>query len=492
MFKIIPLLATSMICCSLSFAEEIDNRHSAAFDDNPSQLSSIATLSSLKNVDLTQGQSAPTVHDLNNRDGVRSLFVEAANLPMLDIQLTFNAGAARDSEMGKNLFGLSHMAAGLMDEGTEKYSAAEVANIFEQSTARFSVQSFRDMFVVRLRVLSDPDKLDPALALMLDLIKNAQFERSSINSSLSNIQVGQKQLQESPSKLMGIRFYRALYGKHPYAEPTTGTISSNKNITPELLQKFRDTFLVAENMNIAITGQMSPKAALKLSEHISGQMRRGLKAQALSQPQAKTQFDVVHIPYNASQAHVTFGHLAPTRNDPDRLALEIANRIFGGGGFNAILMQEMRIKRGYTYGAYSSFSFSQAPGVFSVSYSTRQDQLMDSIQVAHQALVNFVNQPIDAQQLAETKAGMLRAFPNSYSSNATINAQLGTMGFYGESADYISSYPERVKKVTIEDVQNAIRKHLHPERLTFVVVSPQLDRTALLKTLNNNVTQAIP
>lgn len=480
------ILLTSLSLSSSLWAENyLDTQPD--LNDNPSQLQAIPLLQSLKNINQKQAFQAPFIHDLNNRYKVRTLFVETRDLPMVDIQLTFNAGSARDQEIAKGLFGLSSTAAKLMREGTDKYTAAQVASVFDATGAQFSVQAYRDMFVVRLRTLSDPKKMEPALAMMMEVLKNATFKPSSIQLALSNTQVGQKQLQENPSKLMDIRFYRALYGQHPYAEPITGTIGSTKKITADLLKKFRDQFLVAQNMNIAITGKLSPKQALELSERIAGNLPQGQKAVALAEPEEKSGFDIVHLPYNSSQAHVTFGHLGPNRFTKDRLALEVANRMFGGSGFNAVLMQELRVKRGYTYGAYSTFSFSQAPGIFSFRYSTRQDQLLDSIQVAHQAFINFVNQPIDTKCLEETKAGMLRAFPNNYSSNATINAQLGTMGYYAEQADYLSRYPERLAKITAADVQNAVRKHLHPERLTLVVVSQELDKEALKLRLEQNL-----
>ena len=480
------ILLTSLSLSSSLWAENyLDTQPD--LNDNPSQLQAIPLLQSLKNINQKQAFQAPFIHDLNNRYKVRTLFVETRDLPMVDIQLTFNAGSARDQEIAKGLFGLSSTAAKLMREGTDKYTATQVASVFDATGAQFSVQAYRDMFVIRLRTLSDPKKIEPALAMMMEVLKNATFKPSSIQLALSNTQVGQKQLQENPSKLMDIRFYRALYGQHPYAEPITGTIGSTKKITADLLKKFRDQFLVAQNMNIAITGKLSPKQALELSERIAGNLPQGQKAVALAEPEEKSGFDIVHLPYNSSQAHVTFGHLGPNRFTEDRLALEVANRMFGGSGFNAVLMQELRVKRGYTYGAYSTFSFSQAPGIFSFRYSTRQDQLLDSIQVAHQAFINFVNQPIDTKRLEETKAGMLRAFPNNYSSNATINAQLGTMGFYAEQADYLSRYPERLAKITAADVQNAVRKHLHPERLTLVVVSQELDKEALKLRLEQNL-----
>ena len=126
--------------------------------------------------------------------------------------------------------------------------------------------------------------------------------------------------------------------------------------------------------------------------------------------------------------------------------------MLGGSGFNSVLMKELRVKRGYTYGAYSSFSFSQVPGTFSFSYSTRQDQLPRQHTNCSSGF-SFVQQPIDQKQLEETKAGMLRAFPNNYSSNANINAQLGSIGFYNQTADYLTEYPKLLEKITAQDIQ---------------------------------------
>jgi len=481
------LLIVALNCASVVWAESVQNTEVIP-EDNPTQLQSIPLLQSLKNLKNERQFHAPYVHELNNRYKVRTLFVETKDLPMVDIQLTFNAGAARDEEIQKGLFGLSSMAAKLIREGTDTYTAREIAAVFDQSGAQFSAQAYRDMFVIRLRVMSDPKKLEPALAMMMEVLKHASFKNQSISLAVSNTNVGQKQLQENPGRLMDIRFYRTLYGQHPYAQPITGTIGGTQKVNPEHLKKFRDQFLVAQNMNIAITGKLSPKEALDLSERIAGNFKQGTRAKLLPDPQLKNDIEVIHIPYNSSQAHVMFGHLGPSRFNKDRLALEVVNRIFGGSGFNAVLMQELRIKRGFTYAAYSTFSFTQAPGVFSFRYATRQDQLLDSIQVAHQALINFVNQPIDTKRLEETKSGMLRAFPNNYSSNATINAQLGTMGFYAEPRDYLVTYPERLAKITAKDVENAVDKHLHPDRLTVVVVSQTLDKDKLKTALKANLT----
>ncbi len=452
-----------------------------------SQLNSLKQLDSLNQLNHRQQYQAPFVQELNNTLQVRSLFVAAQDLPIVDIQLTFNAGSAQDETLGKGLFGMANMAARLMPEGTDQYTAKQLSTAFDALGAKFSVNAYRDMFTVRLRVLSDPQKLEPALALFLHTINHANFNQSGLNLVLSNTKVGQKQVQENPSRLMNIKFYRALYGQHPYAEPSVGTQASIKKISPAMLQQFRDQLLVAQNANIALTGNLSTELATQISEQISRSLKQGHKASEIIEPLEASDFNIQHIVHASSQAHVTIGHLGIRRDDPDRIALEVANRIFGGGSFNSLLSKELRVKRGYTYNASSNISAMLSRGVFSLSYATQQDQLIDSVRVAHQSLVDFIKKPISKNQLIENKEGILRAFPMTLSSNANINAQIASIGFYGLASDYLNQYQQQVDRLSTKDVERAIKKHLHADKLTIVVVSKELDQTLLRNALQLNL-----
>lgn len=267
-FSYSPIFLVGLLVSSLSHAEVVEANGNIELEDS-GHLKSLQQLQSLKHLPQYQNDQTPYVQELKNTLGIRSLFVEAQALPIVDIQLTFNAGAARDQYLGKDLYGIANMAANLIDEGTNQYSAEQIANTFEQLGAKFSAHAYRDMFVIRLRVLSDPEKLNPAVNLMLNLISNATFNSSGLNLVLSNTQVGQKQLQENPDRLKNIELYRAIYGEHPYAHPITGTTRSIRKITPDLLKKFRDSLLVAQNMNLAITGQLTQSQASQLTEKIT-------------------------------------------------------------------------------------------------------------------------------------------------------------------------------------------------------------------------------
>lgn len=484
------LISLLVLLCSASLShadieELVDPENEILIDQ--SNLKSIVHLQSLRNLEKKQSYQAPFVQDLLNTLKVRTLFVATQDLPIVDLQLTFNAGSAQDEMMGKGLFGIANMAARLMPEGTDQFNAKQLSAAFDALGAKFSVSAYRDMFIIRLRVLSDPDKLEPALDLLLHLIQHANFNQSGLNLVLSNTKIGQKQVQENPARLMNIKFYRALYGQHPYAEPTVGTQASIKKIKPELIQKFRNQFLVAQNSNIAITGQLSTEQATIIAEKISQTLPQGQKALPIIEPIDQTDFNIHFIPHASSQAHVTMGHLGIHRDEEDRLPLEVGNRILGNGSFNSLLSKELRIKRGYTYSVSSNITSTQARGVFSLSYATQQNQLLDSIDVAHQTLINFIKKPISKTQLAETKEGLLRAFPMTLSSNANINAQLASIGFYDLPADYLNIYQRKIESLTTSQVQSAIRKHLHADKMTIVVVANELNQELLKQQLNQNL-----
>ncbi|RYZ26921.1 MAG: insulinase family protein, partial [Sphingobacteriales bacterium] len=290
---------------------------------------------------------------------------------------------------------------------------------------------------------------------------------------------GQQQRKESPGSVVGIRFYRELYGKHPYAEPTTGTEASLKKITPQDIRRFKDTYLVAKNLNITITGQLTRQQAEQLANRISQSLPAGQKAQALPEPTPLAAAKTIAVPFKSSQSHIIIGQLGISRDNPDSYALTVGNEMLGGSGFNALLMKELREKRGLTYGAYSGFTSMRTKGPFSISYSTRGDQAVESIRVAKQTLQNFLNNPLDQQLLEETREGLLKGYPLSLSSNESILGYLGMIGFYNLPTTYLADYPKKIEAVSSNQIQQALCQYIKPEQMLTVVVGQPFDSAAL-------------
>ena len=443
-------------------------------ENNPT--ANIASLPYLQSLhDLQQHPyQAPQVQELFSKNGVRTLLVESKQLPIVDIQLTFNAGSARDESISKGLNGLANLTARLLNEGTSTQTANDIAQGFERLGAQYSAQAYRDMFVVRLRVLSDEKRLEPALNQLIFLLKDAQFPQGSIDRILNNAQVGQKQVKENPKRSMSVRFYRAIYGDHPYAQPSTGTIQSLKRIKSEDIQAFKNQYLVANNLNIAITGNVNRQQAQQMIDLLTEQISTGESAPTLPEAEALEKAQIIRIPFNSSQAHVMIGQVGIRRDDPDRFALEVGNEIFGSGGFQSLLMQELREKRGLTYGASSNLSSMQSQGLFYIQYSTQREQLLESLNITYDTLLKFLHQPLATAQVEESKRGLIRAFPLLLRSNANINSQLGAIGFYGLPSNYLSQYQQYISAVSAEDVQQAWQKHIHPEKFLTVLAGKDI------------------
>jgi zinc protease len=399
-------------------------------------------------------------------NGARVLFVRAEEIPLLDVRLVFDAGAARDGEQG----GLASSVSRMLDEGTPTRDTTAIAAAFEQVGASYEASSHRDMAVAELRVMSDSAFLDPALAVFRDIIAHPVFPADAFARIQQGSEVGQRQQEQSPSALAGRLFYQAIYPDHPYAHPPTGTRSTLSRLTRDDLVRFHQQYYVARNLTIAVVGDIDRARAEAVAESISADLPSGEPAPALPAALRLKKARHLHHEFPSQQTHILLGAPGVRRGDPDYYALYVGNEILGGGGFVSHLMREIRQKRGLTYGVYSGFTPMRAEGPFMISLSTRADQSQEALKVTRQILSDFVKNGPDEMALKEAKANIVQGFPMSAASNASIVGYLGAIGFYDLPLDYLDQYLARIEAVTADDIRRAFRKHVQPDRLMAITV----------------------
>ena len=479
--RLIAGLMTSLLL-PMPVALAADNEHSPVAAVSGQPISALKRLDSLRSSPATPGQRArtlrhvpqpamttPAVQSWQTTQGTPVLFVASPILPMVDVRLTFDAGSARDSEIMPGAYGLAHLAANLLDEGTRSQTADQIAATFEQVGTQFSASAYRDMFVVEIRSLSAVQPLQTSISQLLALLQDAQFPADSLARVKQNQLVGQKQRFDSPAAIAGIRFFREVYADHPYAQPSSGTASGIARVDSALLQQFKQRYLVNQNLNIAITGALDANQARQIAQQLADALPAGQHAAALPQPAMQTA-RIVRVPYDSEQTHIMIGQPAVSRLNPAVPALMVGNEILGGGDFNADLMRALREQRGLTYGVYSGFGLTRSQGPFSISYSTRADQAETSLQVTRDTLTQFLRQTPDRQRVEEVKMGLLNGYPLSLASNAAINGTLSMMGFYGLPVTYMADYPQQIASVTPPQIQAAFAAHVRPEQLVTVIV----------------------
>ncbi len=433
----------------------------------PGPVTSLPRLQSLKDMPRTvDARRAFTIQSWSTSNGARVYFVEARELPMLDLRLVFDAGGARDGDKA----GLAAITSRMLEEGTAQRDTAVIAKSFEGVGAVFDTGSYRDMAVAELRVLSDPLYRDPALEVFADVIARPAFPEEPFARVMQSAEIALQQQEQSPAAIAGRLFYEKLYGKHPYGSPPGGTRATLATLKREDLQAFHRRYYVARNLVIALVGALSRDEALAVAEQVSRTLPTGEPAAALPGVKPLPKAVQVHHEFPSAQTHILIGQPGIAHGDPDYYALAVGNEILGGGGFTARLMTEIRQKRGLTYGVYSSFTQMRVPGPFSIKLSTRSDQSAEALGVARQVLGDFVKKGPDEQELKEAKANIIGGFPMATASNASIVSYLGAIGFYGMPLDYLDQYVARIDAVTADDVRAAFRRHLAPEKQLVVTV----------------------
>jgi zinc protease len=439
----------------------------AARPEQQGPLTSLTRLESLAQLPASlQSRRSFSIQHWTTRNGARVYFVEAQQLPMLDLRLTFDAGGARDGAQG----GLASLASRLLDEGTPTRDVSAIARGFESVGAEFSASSHRDMAVVEMRVLSDPAFRDPALEVLTDVVAHPQYPADAFARSMRSSEVGLQQQEQSPATIASKLFYKGLYGDHPYSQPPSGTRETLQKLTREDLAKFHQRYYVARNLTLAIVGALSRTEAEAVAERISAALPTGEPAPALPAVPRPEKARHVYRTFPSAQTHILMGMPGIRYGDPDYFALMVGNEILGGGGFSARLMNELRQRRGLTYGVYSGFVQMRAEGPFQISLSTRTDQTAEALKIIREVLGDFVRSGPRETELKDAKASIVGSFPLGTASNASIIGYLGMIGFYGLPLDYLDQYLARVQAVTTDDVRAAFRRHLDPDKLLVVTV----------------------
>lgn len=448
---------------------------SATTPDAQSAPADASQLTSLAELDDKAPVRRPLdIQAWKTKGGARVLFVEAHELPMLDVRLTFAAGSSQDGDTP----GLAMMTNAMFDEGVPGKDVTAIAQGFEGLGAQFGNGAYRDMAVLSLRSLSDPTQREQSLALFEQVIGQPTFPEASLNRIRNQMLASFEQQKQDPGKLASIALFQKLYGDHPYGHPTEGTPDSVARIETKSLRAFYERAYTAGNAVIAVVGDLTREQAEAIAEKVSSALPQGPALPPLPKPTPPVG-SAEHIEYPSAQTHLLMAQQGIERGDPDQAALTVGNQILGGGGFGARLMEEVREKRGLTYGVYSGFTAMAVPGPFSISLQTRADQSEGTQALVTDIVRTFLADGPTAKEVDNAKRQLAGSFPLSTASNADIAAQLGAIGFYDLPLDYLERFMNQVQALTVEQIKDAMARHLDPDRFVVITAGPTVEQKPL-------------
>ncbi|SLN43505.1 M16 family metallopeptidase [Roseisalinus antarcticus] len=409
-------------------------------------------------------QAEIEVQEVTSPGGTDAWLVETHEIPFVAVEIFFRGGASLDRE-GKR--GAANLMTALIEEGSGDLDAQAFQIELETMAAEFSYDVYDDALTVSARFLTD--NRDAAVALLNQSLTDPRFDEPAIERVRGQVLSNIRSDAQDPNDIASETFYREAFGAHPYGSDLNGTIESVSALTrDDLLQSFDDT-IVRDRASVAVVGDITPEELGAMLDTLfdglpdSGPPLPEDVAVGISGGQT-----VIEFP--SPQSVALFGHAGMDREDPDYFAAYILNEILGGSGRQSILMEEVREKRGLTYGVGSYLVAKDHADLYLGSVASANDRIGEAIEVIRDEWARMAEDGVTAEQLAEAKTYITGAYPLRFDGNARIANILVGMQFTGLPADYIATRNDRMNAVTLEDINRVAGALLKPEALHFVVV----------------------
>lgn len=405
---------------------------------------------------------ASHVHRLPN--GLTVLVVEDRRQPLVSFTLLVHAGASAQPA-GKD--GLAAMVAGLLDKGTATRSAQDIARAIDRVGGSLSAGADADFAQVTATALVPSAGL--ALELLADIVARPSFKDDEVErlrrQALSGLQV-----QFADAEFLATAVARRVaYGAHPYAVGADGTPDTLAKLTRDDVVAFHRARYAPEGAWLAVAGDITPAAAVKLVEQHLGAWAGSAGALTVAEPPAPARGAVFVDRADSVQTQIRVGTVAVPRNHPDHFPLLIANQAFGGS-FNSRLNMKLRANEGLTYGARSLVDADRHAGWWGVSTYTRTEETARAVSLIEDLLRDFRETPITAAELEEAKSFLVGSFAIGAETPAQVAGKLLEARAYGLPDDYWTTYRQRVRAVTADQIATAVRKYVQPDRMTLVAV----------------------
>ena len=401
-------------------------------------------------------------------NGMVVYLLEDHELPLITVTATMKTGAWLDPA---EKIGLAALTGTLMRTGGGGLTPEQVDEELEHFAGDVSVSIGHESGSASLDVLKKD--LKRGLQIFSSLLRTPAFDPARVEIAKLQALEGIRRRQDNPGSVVGREFMKLLYGPdHPSARETS--IASVTGITRDDLVAFHRSTIHPNGIILGVTGDFQKADMLAALREVFGDWAKGtvpeLKIADVPDSQSATPA-IRFVNKETSQTHMRVGHLTIRENDPDYVALAIANDILGGSSFRSRLFNDVRTKRGLAYSVGSRLMAGvHDQGVWLMRAETKQVSTQEVVSRFIANIERMRTELVTDQELAEAKEAYVNSFVFSFSSPSAIVSRLVELENDGLPKDFLQQVREKVVKLTKEDVLVAAKKHLHPDRLKIIAV----------------------
>ncbi|MDP1655793.1 MAG: pitrilysin family protein [Hylemonella sp.] len=418
-------------------------------------------------------QAALPIQHWVQPSGVAVYLVESPAVPMVDVQVDFDAGGRRDPA---EKAGLASVTAGMTTKGVRAIEGASaldenaLGEAWADLGAAFAANASSDRMSFSLRSLTYPDLLARAVALAARQLAEPTFPQDVWLRERERLAAAIREANTRPGTAAARAFAQAVYGAHPYGyEMTEETLA---RISVADMQALHARALQPCRAKVSIVGAVTRAQADALVQQLFARLpMTACEAQpAVGEVAPLAAAAERNIPFDSAQAHVLIGQPGYKRDDPDFFALTVGNYILGGGGFVSRLTTEVREKRGLSYSVYSYFAPGLHAGAYTVGLQTRPDQAAQAVQVAREVVRKFVAGGPTEVELKAAKGNLIGGFALRIDSNRKLLDNVANIAWNNLPLNYLDTWTQQVASVTVADIKAAFARKLQPEHMVTVVV----------------------
>ncbi len=414
------------------------------------------------------------IEKLDSFKGSKGYLVQTKTLPMVDIEVSIDAGDRYDPA-GKS--GLADMAASLMNYGVRGdqglLSEAQIADEIADLGANIGLSVGGERAILRIRSLSRKDLRDRAVKLAAAMLSAPTYDAKILEREKQRTITNLLEAETKPEFVLERRFTKSVYGDYPLGN--TPTVKSVAAVSTNDLLQFHKQFYRSDRMIVSIVGDVDRAQANEIMQTLlqkipqSGASIAKLPELQRSPVESLAQREI-QIPFDSQQAHIAMGMTAVTRSNPDYFPLLVGNYILGGGGFVSRLMAEVREKRGLAYSVFSYFAPGKDTGIFQAGLQTKNDQATMALEVMSSTIAKFIADGPTTSELLAAKSNLVNGYPLRIDNNRKLLDNVSSIAWNDLPLDTMEIWTKQVEAVTLEQVTAAFQKYLAMDRMKIVVL----------------------
>lgn len=426
---------------------------------------------------LASAHAILPIEQLESFKGAKAYLVQTKSLPMVDIEISIDAGDRYDPA---DKSGLATVAGQLLSYGAKSskgpLTEAQIADEIADLGANVSISVGGERAIMRIRSLSRQDLRERAVQLASSLLAAPTYDPKILAREKQRMTTAILESETKPEAVLERRFRKSVYGNYPLGNsPSVQTVA---NISAADLQQFHKQFYRGDRMIVSIVGDVGQSEAAQIVQDLlkdvpqSGPSIAALPELGRSPVEPLNQREI-NIPFSTQQAHIAMGMTAITRNNPDYFPLLVGNYVLGGGGFVSQLVSEVREKRGLAYSVFSYFAPGKDTGIFQAGVQTKSDQAALAVEVMSATIEKFIADGPTQKELDAAKANLMNGFPLRIDNNRKLLDNVSAIAWNNLPLNTLEIWTKQVEAVTLDQVKAAFQKYLAMDRMKIVILGAQ-------------------